>query len=240
MDRLSDEETEHEVGEAPAIDLDHVHEDMYSSLSGESIDDEDELRLSFSDLSNTFDELLPVPGTPNIGRLVPNLGDLDMVLQYAVHVAQGDGAFEPTEHAGVLTGERTYEIVVLDEFEFGFNERRGQYEILLDPNAPATGFHDLEGGQRCEIRVSGDGTVQLLKPQGMRVDIHPVLRHKDGTRGSIRIHEGMPEEASAVVLPYDPMTITEEFAEYMIGLGLTNEPAMCYAFTVYIAIKLQT
>jgi len=233
--------------QATELDLEQVLGDMRSSLCGEPGDGDEELRLSFAELASRDPEsvddasigFLESP-LPAVSRSLEDSADSDLLqVRYSVRVATGGGKYQATDNRAELRGSRSYDITALDEFSFGYDERRNLVEIIIDPNLCLQGVTQLAGGTRCSIDLTPDGSVQILKPKGIRLDTHPVLRHADGSRGSFQIHSGPFEESCSVVLPHDPTTLYLEFAEYMLGLGLTEEEDPSYAFTVYLAFRLE-
>jgi hypothetical protein len=166
---------------------------------------------------------------------IPTNATLDV--QYAVEVATAEGTFVRTEASGALSGARSYKMRILDDFSFGFDAHRNNYEIVLNPNATDVELVDIEGDRDCTLVYEG-GQILLDKPAGVRVDVYRVFRTPDGGRGTTKVAGATPENSEQVLLPTDPTKGYDEFSEYMLGIGLADQEKRCYAFSIYAAVKL--
>lgn len=184
-------------------------------------------------------ELIPVmPGTETTEqRALAYPTNATLVVQYQVEVATGEGSFVRTEATGLLSGAQEYKLQIQDDFSFGFDARRNDYEIILNPNATDVELEDIEGDRDCRIVYEG-GQVLLDKPQGVRLDVYRIHRLADGQRSIAKITSSEPDDEEHVLLPTDPNNRYGGYTEYMLGVGLAALENRCYAFSIYTAVKL--
>lgn len=161
-----------------------------------------------------------------------------LMAQFSVQVAGGQGSFIATAAQGQLSGSSSYAIRVLDDFDFGFNPHRNSYEIVLDQTSAAVELKEFRGEGDFAVLCDKDGQVKVRKPAGVRLDIYRILRDTSGAQNSSKIASSPTLEPDLVVLPTDPSTRLVEYSEFMLGFGLTDEDVLCYAFSVYMAVKL--
>ncbi len=179
-----------------------------------------------------------MPGTHTTEQralVFPTNATLDV--QYAVEVATAEGTFVRTEASGRLTGAQAYKLRIQDDFSFGFDARRNDYEIVLNPNATDVELADIEGDRDLQL-VYEEGQVLLDKPAGVRIDVYRVFRTPEGARGTTKITASEPANAEHVLLPTDPTKGYGEYSEYMLGVGIAEQEKKCYAFSIYAAVKL--
>jgi len=160
----------------------------------------------------------------------------DLELSFAVQVAAGDGTFAETEAKGLLTGARGYKVTVLDDFSFGADARRNDYEIILDPNSATVGLLDVPAGTQWDLLCDDEGRVVMDKPEGVRIAVHAISRKPDGSQVVSQVSAVGPETAEQVVLPISDAS--GGHAEFMVGVGMAESEPSSYAFSVYLAIKL--
>ncbi len=184
-------------------------------------------------------ELIEVmPGTDTTEqRALAYPTNATLVVQYQVEVATADGSFVRTEATGLLSGAQEYRLQIQDDFSFGFDSRRNDYEIILNPNATDVELDEIEGDRDCRI-VYQEGQVLMDKPVGVRLDVYRIHRLADGQRSVAKITSSAPETAEHVLLPTDPTNRYGGYTEYMLGVGLAALESRCYAFSIYTAVKL--
>lgn len=200
-------------------------------------------------LSQIVPELEPDEGAPRpLASMMPGTDTSEqralsfptnatLDVQYAVEVATAEGTFVRTEASGSLSGAQSYKMRIQDDFSFGFDARRNDFEIVLNPNATDVELADIEGDRDCLLVYEG-GQILLDKPVGVRVDVYRVFRTPEGGRGTTKVAGATPDNSEHVLLPTDPTKGYGEFSEYMLGIGLANQEKRCYAFSIYTAVKL--
>jgi len=220
-------------------EFERMLEQMEEELSGDDEPDDPTL-----DEEEDSDELALVTSSldPDLEPTVVERRDLrvdpddDLSLNFAVQVTAGDGTFHATEATGLLAGSRCYKVTVLDDFSFGADALRNNYEIILDPNAAAVSLQDVPAGTQWDLRCDEQGRVVMDKPVGVRIAVHAISRKSDGTQSVSQVAEAGPEGAGLVALP-----ITEAsggHAEFMVGIGVAETDPPSYAFSVYLAVKI--
>ncbi len=160
-----------------------------------------------------------------------------LVVQYQVEVATGEGTFVRTEATGTLASAQAYKLRIQDDFSFGFDARRNDYEIILNPNATDVELREIGGDEEFRLYYEG-GQVLVDKPRGVRLDVYRITRMEDGQRSVTKLSESVPGSAENVLLPTDPTDRYSDFTEYMLGVGLAQLDKRCYAFSIYTAVKL--
>jgi hypothetical protein len=241
--------------ESPNIEPTHEQADLAASAS-EDDDFDRMLREMSQELSSEDDEDLPTEDSedededPDLEETVlvaPASGEktlhvfrpLDTLsVSYVVQVSTGSGGFVETEAKGVLQGERGYPITALDDFAFGFDGMRNNYEIILDPNALGYGLSELPTGTQWNLRVDEEGQLVLDKPVGLRVAAHRIARDAAGGQDLTPLCNVGPEAPETIALPIEIGETTPEHGEFMIGMGLADTEPPSFAFSVYLAIRL--
>jgi len=178
----------------------------------------------------------PPPSEPTPHLFGPN--DL-LTVSYAVQVATSTGGFVETEAKGVLSNARGYPITALDDFAFGFDGMRNAYEIILDPNALGYGLSELPTGTQWNLRVDETGRLVVDKPVGLRLSVHRIDRDASGGQALTPLCNVGPEAPETVHLAIEVDDPPAEHAEFMVGMGLADTEPPSFAFSVYLAVKLQ-
>lgn len=238
------------------IDFDTLLEEMSEHLSrdpGDSFDTDDEIT---EEITSPFKQEEGFEDTAERDTLQDSASiDIDLVqdgeratsvtedvtlaIQFSVQVAAGDGDFNATEATGLLVGARSYPIVLLDELAFGFDSRRNDFEIVLDGSTAALTLKELETEDPPTLLIAPDGHVRLTKPKGLRLDVYSVDRTDDGQRHMTSLGSVPAVADTQIVLPTQISSVFDESEEFMLGLGLTDEEKLCYAFSVYLAVRLE-
>ncbi len=161
-----------------------------------------------------------------------------LMAQFSVQVAGGQGNFIATAAQGQLSGSNSYPFRVLDDFDFGFNPHRNTYEIVLDQTSAAVELKEFRGDGEFTLLCDKDGQIKVNKPAGVRLDVYRIVRTPAGAQNSTKITSSPTLEPDLVILPTDPAARLVEYSEFMLGFGLTDEDLLCYAFSVYLAVKL--
>jgi hypothetical protein len=164
--------------------------------------------------------------------------DVSLSVRFSAHAATGGGSFRDTEAKGLLMGQRSYPIVMLDDFTFGFNAKRNEYEIILDPTATESTLKDLTAQGDFTVMCDEYGEIWILKPLGIRLDLYKIERLPTGERHMQQIKTSEADTMEPVWLPTDPIERFDRYTEFMLGVGLTEEASLCYAFSLYIAVGL--
>lgn len=176
------------------------------------------------------------PEPPPEPTFIPDTVSLSV--RFSVHAATGGGQFRDTEAKGLLMGQRSYPIVLLDDFTFGFAAKRNQYEIILDPTATDSTVKELTPQGDFTVMCDEYGEIWILKPHGVRLDLYRIERLPTGERHMQQIKTSEQETMEPVWLPTDPVQRYDQYTEFMLGVGLTEEESLCYAFSLYIAVGL--
>jgi len=159
-------------------------------------------------------------------------------VRFSVHAATGGGQFRDTKAKGQLGGQQSYPFSLLDDFSFGFDEKRNEYEIILDPTAAEAQIKEIEPAGDFTILCDEWGEIWLLKPTGVRVDLYRIARLETGERKMEQVRTVEQHEMEPVWLPTEAAVRFDQYTEFMLGIGLTEEENLCYAFSVYVAVGL--
>ncbi len=160
-------------------------------------------------------------------------------VRFSVQAAAGGGGFHDTEAHGELVGCRSYDVILLDELAFGFDTHRNSVEVVLDPGAATVDITDLEGSKVIALMLDADGQIKLIKAPGVRLDVYSIHRDgDDGPRQNLKLGEMSTDADGRFTLPTRLDEVFERFTEFMLGIGLTDEESLCYAFSVYVAVQL--